>query len=403
MAQAGIGFPDGTASTARVTGYARGLQAAGEDVLVLCLGTSEPSPPETPLNTEVRGVAHGVAFEYTCGSTARSTSFWRRRWSRVRGLAGAARTIHRLRAAGPVEAVLLYSQSSLDAAAMRLASRRARALYIVDVCEMPFHTLKGVRFGKLRKSLYDRTFFRWFNAAIVISEPLRRHVARFGARGTAILTAPVMVDTDVFRPREGAVDSTPLVTYCGLLNQDKDGVVTLMEAFRSVAQEVPDVMLQLVGDTYHGTCIPEFRAIADELGVAERVTFAGTIARSEIPGCLVRASVLALARPRSPQADTGMPTKVAEYLASGVPTVLTQVGEISRFLENGVSAYLVPPDDVPALAEALRRVLLNRDEAVAVGLRGRDVAVRHFDQRVVGARVAVFVHQLSDRTAEGAA
>ena len=132
----------------------------------------------------------------------------------------------------------------------------------------------------------------------------------------------------------------------------------------------------------------------ERLGIADRVSFLGNVARSEVPGLLAQASVLVLARPRSPQADAGMPTKVAEYLASGVPTVLTRTGEIGAFLRDGVSAYLVPPDDGPALTAALDHVLNHGAEAAEVGRRGRDVAVQNFDYRVVGAHVAAFVARL---------
>jgi glycosyltransferase involved in cell wall biosynthesis len=101
-----------------------------------------------------------------------------------------------------------------------------------------------------------------------------------------------------------------------------------------------------------------------------------------------------LARPRSPGAEAGMPTKVAEYLASGVPTILTRTGEIDAFLENGVSAYLVPPDDVPAVATVLHKVLLNHEEAARVGRCGREVALQNFDYRIVGAQVAAFFADL---------
>ena len=397
VAERGIGFPNGTAPTSRVTGYARGLKAAGAEVLVLCLGTSEPSPPEAAVNTDVSGVVHGIPFEYTCGATIRSTDFWRRRWSRVRGLVGAARRIRRQRSAGPVEAVFLYSKSSLDAAVLHFVSRRVGAVYIVELCELPFHTLRGVLLGKARRSVYNRTFFRWFDAAIVISDRLREHAAAFGRPGIALLKAPVIVDTDEFRPLPEAVDSPPKITYCGLLNQEKDGVATLMRAFGRLVADLPHVRLRLIGDTYHGTRIPEFRAIAERLGIADKVSFVGTVPRSEVPRLLAQASVLVLARPRSPQADAGMPTKVAEYLASGVPTVLTRTGEIGAFLENGVSAYLVPPDDVPALATALRHVLLHSAEAANVGRGGREVAVQSFDYRAVGARVAAFIADLGAR------
>lgn len=403
VAQRGIGFPNGTAATARVTGYARGLRVAGRGVHILVLGTSEPSPPEVALNTEVSGVVHGIPFEYTCGSTIRSTSFWRRRWSRVRGLLGAARSVRRLRASEPVEAVILYSRSSLDAATMHLVCRFAKAQYIAEVCEMPFHAPRPGALWALRRGVYNRTFFHWFDAAIAISDRLRQHVVAFGARDIAVVRAPVIVDTDAFGPAPEAVVSQPVIMYCGLLNQEKDGVISLMRAFAGLTAEGGDVRLVLVGDGYLGTRIPQFRAVADSLGIADRVTFLGNVKTSEVPGHLARASVLVLARPQSAQADAGMPTKVAEYLASGVPVVITRTGEIATLLEDGVSAYLVPPDDEAALQEALRYVLAHPAEALAVGRRGREVALQYFDYRVVGARLAAFIGELSHGASAGTA
>ena len=66
---------------------------------------------------------------------------------------------------------------------------------------------------------------------------------------------------------------------------------------------------------------------------------------------------------------------------------------MSGFLEDGVNAYLIPPNDVPALSEAIRHVLLSHEEAAAVGRRGRELALERFDYRVVGAMMAEFISE----------
>jgi glycosyltransferase involved in cell wall biosynthesis len=229
---------------------------------------------------------------------------------------------------------------------------------------------------------------------IAISDYLRRHAVANGVQESAVLLAPVMTDTDEFRPLPGTVEPHPLVTYCGLLNQEKDGVVTLMAAFARVSAEMPDARLRLIGDWWRATRIPEFRSVSERLGISDKVTFVGNVERADIPTLLSQSAVLVLARPWSPQAEAGMPTKVGEYLASGVPTVLTRTGEIGSFLEDGVSAYLVPPGDAAALAAAILRVLGDSVEAERVGRGGRQVAQRQFDYRVVGAQVAAFIEEL---------
>ena len=401
-AQPGIGFPGARgAAAARVACYARGLRSAGRDVTVLCLGTSEPAPPEAAFNTAVRGVSDGIPFEYTCGTTIRSASLWRRRWHRLRGLAGAVLRIRRLARHTRVEAVLLYSDSLLEAALMHFAARRVGAVHVVDLCELPLHAQPEIGLRRMRMHFHNRTFFRWFDGVIAISEYLRRHALAHGPAGLAVTCAPVMVDTDEFRPRNSSADAAPAVMYCGMLNQAKDGVLSLMRAFARLAPDMGDVQLSLVGDALEDSRIPEYRAAAERLGIADKVRFAGNVEHGEIPALLSQATVLVLARPRTPQADAGMPTKVAEYLASGAPVVVTRTGEIASLLEDGVNAYLIPPSDESALDEALRYVLSHPEEARAVGRRGREFAVENLDHRVVGGHVAGFIAGLCDAVVVG--
>ncbi|MEI6504104.1 MAG: hypothetical protein WCP21_24085, partial [Armatimonadota bacterium] len=107
------------------------------------------------MNTEVNGVVQGIPFEYTCGSTVRNADFWRRRWSRGRGLLGAARSIRRQRRAGSVEAVLLYSKSWLDAAVMHFVCRSVGAALVAEVCEMPYPFEWAPIRWRVQRSVYN--------------------------------------------------------------------------------------------------------------------------------------------------------------------------------------------------------------------------------------------------------
>jgi glycosyltransferase involved in cell wall biosynthesis len=397
VAESGIGFPNGTAPTARIMGYAKGLRDAGREVLVLCLNASEPSPPATALNTHTRGVVDGVRFEYTSGRTVRQSRLWRRRLTKARGLFAAAARLRRLAAEGSLDAVLLYSKSPVDAVVIRLATR-GRPL-LAELCELPFPDARQGSPAAIRRDAYNRFFFRWFDGVVAISDLLRRHAQAFGRPGVAVLKVPVMTDVRQFRPASRTAGASRIVGYCGYLNQEKDGVVSLMEAFARIAPDLPRAELRLIGDWWKGTRIPEYRSIAESLGIGQTVAFLGNVPRAEIPELLNSCAVLVLARPRSAQADAGMPTKVAEYLASGVPTVLTRTGELETFLRAGEDAYLVPPGDVGALADALRHVLAHPEEAEAVGRRGREVAEKRFDYRTIGLQVSAFVADLDVRPA----
>jgi glycosyltransferase involved in cell wall biosynthesis len=384
------GFPEGTAATSRITSYALGLAANGEEVRIILLGPSELDRASS-VNTEVRGVHQGIPFEYTSVSTVKSSSFFARQWRAVRSPIVARRRIRELASSHSVDTILLYSRSQLNAWFFQRVSSELDALYAVDLCEMSFSGMPPGAARDARQRRYGRRFLRRFDLVIAISGYLADYAKRYTRRGAEVIVLPIMVDCDEYQTGETPAANPRSVTYVGILNEPKDGVRTLMTAFSQLAADFPDVNLQLVGDSYdpvRASNIPEFRALAEGMGIASRVVFAGQVQRNQIPRYLARASVLVLARPSSQQADAGFPTKIGEYLASGRPVVVTNTSDLAEYLDDGESAYLVPPDDVDAFAAKLRQVLGEPDKAEQVGRAGRGVAERCFHYRVAGRTLA---------------
>jgi glycosyltransferase involved in cell wall biosynthesis len=283
-----------------------------------------------------------------------------------------------------VDAVLLYSSARAAAAFFDRVSRSVGATYIVDLCEMPYHEMAPGPEREARQERYGRSVVGRFDLVVAISRYLADYAARFLRPGAETVILPIMVDCDEYRSDAPPNADPRLVTYVGMLNEKKDGVVSLMTAFSRVARDFPDVNLRLVGDSEDTRIsnVPEFRRLAEDLDIADRVEFTGQVRRDDVRRYLREASVLVLARPSSQQADAGFPTKLGEYLASGRPAVVTRTSDIAEYLTDGRSAYLVPPDDVGALAEKLGEALADPDRAATVGAAGRRVAEERFDYRV---------------------
>ena len=108
-----------------------------------------------------------------------------------------------------------------------------------------------------------------------------------------------------------------------------------------------------------------------------------------------QSTILALARPASLQAEAGVPSKVGEYLASGIPTVITRTGELGSYLQDGVSVFFARAGDCKDFSARLRHVLDHPAEGRLVGLEGRAVARRNFDYRAHMERLAEFIGQLA--------
>ena len=394
----GIGFPNGSAPTGRVTAYARGLIEQGAGVLVLCIGTTEV-PEVGILNTQVKGKAAGIDFEYASGTTIRGRTFLGRRWLPVRGAWVAALRIVALKRKEGVEAVLLFPDRFFSSFWFWLVTRLSGTPYLLERNEHPFYGAEQKGWRGLWAYSYLHTVYRLFDGVIVISDFLEKHMKQYMNRNARMVRIPILVNADDFSPTACGTSplKPPYVAYCGFLNETKDGVMTLMKSFAMIQHEFPELTLALIGDSYVKSQVPLFRSFAEELGIKDRVVFTGTVARKDLPPYLCGATLLALARPSSLQADAGFPSKVGEYLATGKPVVLTRTGELHLYLEDGKSAYFVAPNDHVAFADRLRQALADPDEAEQVGRRGLEVAQKYFDYRSNGKRLFEFIQSLNNR------
>ena len=140
----------------------------------------------------------------------------------------------------------------------------------------------------------------------------------------------------------------------------------LLEAMPRVVAEAGAVLL-LVGEPWSGQ--PEgLREQARRLGIGDRVFFAG---RREDVRDLVAASDVCVTSSVGSEENS---RAVGEYMASGRPVVATEVGVIPELVVDGETGYVVPPREPGRMADAILRVLGDRELAARMGNEGRRVA-----------------------------
>ena len=133
------------------------------------------------------------------------------------------------------------------------------------------------------------------------------------------------------------------------------------------------------------------KQIIEKYGIQNKVQYVGILSRERIPYFLVNASVLALARPDSHQAQGGFPTKLGEYLSTKNPVCVTNVGEIGHYLKDGESAFLAVPGSVDSFTKALEKAMRDEKLAKKVGLNGYEVAKANFSMDVQSKRLYAFL------------
>jgi glycosyltransferase involved in cell wall biosynthesis len=74
----------------------------------------------------------------------------------------------------------------------------------------------------------------------------------------------------------------------------------------------------------------------------------------------------------------GLPVSVLEYMAAGLPVVLTDVGQAPAIVRQADAGTIVPPRDPEKLAEAVRLILTDPQRARQMGRNGRQFVACHY-------------------------
>lgn len=214
----------------------------------------------------------------------------------------------------------------------------------------------------------------------VISTALRNAYLQAGVRSVEIIN--MTVDSTRFVDLKKQPQETKYVAYCGTASNNKDGVDDLIKAFAIVHREVPSLKLLIIGRAPTRGDESGNVELVHQLSLGDSVVFKGVVPASQMPQILKNAEILALARPDSLQARYGFPTKLGEYLLTENPVVVTKVGDIPLFLEDGKSALLAEQHNPEDFAAKILWALKHEEEARMIGQEGAKVAMREFNYKI---------------------
>lgn len=176
------------------------------------------------------------------------------------------------------------------------------------------------------------------------------------------------------RARLGVGDA-PLGIYVGHIPRGSDMDLAI-EAMARLAGTLPEARLVIAG---LGDGLPELKAKAEALGVADRVIFPGWIPRDQVPVYVAAADVSVNPYRDSLINRSKCAVKGVIAMAMGKGVVSTRVGQNLEYIEQGRSGLLTEPGDAGDLAQALLAVLSNREYAAELGRNARQRIWSKFD------------------------
>ncbi|MCP9485237.1 MAG: glycosyltransferase [Gaiellaceae bacterium MAG52_C11] len=223
-----------------------------------------------------------------------------------------------------------------------------------------------------------------------VSTSVERTIHHYAGEAVRTQVVPVGVDGERFRPTNGARDRDRIL-FVGFVNYMK-GIDVLLRAMQLLHERGSNVRLVLAGGAHYRNTLQqerELRALVTELGLEERVAFAGRQPPEEVSRLMAESAVLVL-----PSRAESFGAVLVEALACGTPVVATRCGGPEDIVdkEDGV---LVPPGDPVALADGIAQVLAAHDSYDPVTLRER--ALARFGADVVSGRIATLYDEVLGR------
>jgi glycosyltransferase involved in cell wall biosynthesis len=210
----------------------------------------------------------------------------------------------------------------------------------------------------------------------------------YGIELEPIDSARAQLDRAVARDALGIPQDAQLLLCVGTVEPRK-AQVSLVQAFRRVAERHPDARLALVGarDDDYSPRVQEFIAAGPH---ADRVHFVGVVDR-EVWSWYGAADFLVCASDVE-----SLPRTVLEAMAFELPIIATDIYGLPEIVEHGVNGWLLPPCDMHALADTIELALgTTEEERREMGRASRQVVEQDHQFGPYAERVADLLEQLA--------
>jgi glycosyltransferase involved in cell wall biosynthesis len=342
------------------------LRDAGFDVVVVC---PQGEPNDTARFERVDGIEiHRYPARFAEGGAPGylreyGTSLWRMSWLAWR--AAGRRGFDVVHAANPPDLLLL--------AALPMKMRGARLIFdqhdlVPELYECRFGG-GGLLYRIARAA--ERLTYRLADVVITPNESYRRIAMQRGAkRPEDVFVVRNAPDVSRMRPQEGEPalrrGRAHLLAYAGVMGP-QDGLDLAVSALGHLRTLRDDWHAVFVGD---GDELERVRALAERVGVAERVEFTGFLHDPErVRHIVASADVCIAPEPKNPLNDASTMIKIAEYMAMARPVVAFDLTE-SRVTAGDAAVY-AEPNDPSSFARCIDGLLDDPGRRAEMGATGR--------------------------------
>ncbi len=215
-----------------------------------------------------------------------------------------------------------------------------------------------------------------------VSERVRRHcieVDRIGASRVVTIYNGLDIPEELRPPLQPKPAGHFRITTVGNIRRVK-GHDLFIRAAAVVLQRFVDASFSIAGEVLEPDYFNELLGLVKELGLSERFHFVGGVAN---PREHLRSADLFVLPSRS----EGFSNAIIEAMAASLPVVATAVGGNAEAVQDGLTGFIIPPEDSGALADAMIRLLADPATARSMGAAGKQAAAARFTTNAMMTRI----------------
>jgi L-malate glycosyltransferase len=228
------------------------------------------------------------------------------------------------------------------------------------------------------------------DAVFAVSEEVRRHCIEVdGIDPDRVQTIHNGLNLDDWTPSTHApTRNHTVITTVGNIRRVK-GHDLFIRAAAQILPSFPNVSFSIAGAVLEPEYFAELQDLVRDLNLTGRFHFVGGI--SDLHTHLAAADIFVL-----PSRSEGFSNAIVEAMATSLPVVATDVGGNAEAVEDGVTGFIIPPENPQALATAISRLLGSPALATRMGVAGRQRALDLFTTEAMMHRITdTYAHLLN--------
>ena len=288
--------------------------------------------------------------------------------------------------------VLIYKPTPITVLGL-VPKLLSRTPVVVDLDDLGAEVIRNEGRSRLTYGLVDwseKFCMRYADAVVVASSELRDHVRQIHP------AKPVLLLPNGVEPSEYDVvtEQQPrhAVYYFGALNR-LDLVKDLLQAMPAVLHQVPDARLTIVGG---GSALDDAKSMSRELGIEAAVAFPGwqtDMLAVQNYTQFADIGVCYLPDIRTVRAASNM--KVFQYMAMGTVPLVSDVGDLHSYVQDGQAGVVVGPGNVEALTSSLIELLQDEERRVRMAKEAWRLAGGDHSWQIRAEALATFLSETS--------